>query len=541
LADLLETTIDNLGDVFGPDDGAPLIGIIDSGINSAHPVLATAVVESISSPETLGVNDGFGHGSKVSGIAIYGNVRDCVERRTFQPAVRIASGKIVNDLGNFDDRELVPKQLDRVVRALHASGCRIFNISLGDRQSRYADGKVGMWTAVLDTLARELNVLFVVSVGNYEHLPLNGNAEDHLNGYPHYLFTAESRVLEPATAVNALTVGAIAHSVAVPEPRPGDVGLRPIAGIGEPAPFTRSGPTVGGAIKPELCDDGGNIAFDGLTQGVARRPEYEILTVHHEYLRGLFTTARGTSCAAPLVTHKAALVLRAFPLASANLVRALLTTSARLPAQAVERLEEFGDNVLRHVCGYGVPDPVLATASDTNRVVLYADAEIGMDKFFVYEVPIPPAFAETKGDRHIRVTLAFDPPTRHTRASYLGVEMSFRLVRGKTLEEVIEHFRKRNTEEEGDHPDLEDKYNCSFDIGPQTRERGSLQTGLFTMKANPAAEYGQTYYLVVRCERQWHPGEYDMQRFAVVVELVHSVDIQLYERIRERVAIRVRG
>ena len=60
------------------------------------------------------------------------------------------------------------------------------------------------------------------------------------------------------------------------------------------------------------------------------------------------------------------------------------------------------------------------------------------------------------------------------------------------------------------------------------------------MTANPSAEYGETYYLVVRCERQWYPDEYATQRFAVVVELAHTEDVRLYERVTERVNVRIR-
>jgi len=105
--------------------------------------------------------------------------------------------------------------------------------------------------------------------------------------------------------------------------------------------------------------------------------------------------------------------------------------------------------------------------------------------------------------------------------------MSFRLVRGKNLADVIDHYKKRSKEVDGDHPDLEAKYNCSFDSGPQTRECGTLQRAMFTMNRNPAAEYGETYYLVVRCERKWIADDFLKQRFALVVELSHGVDISL--------------
>ena len=180
--------------------------------------------------------------------------------------------------------------------------------------------------------------MIVVAAGNYEHEPANGNPEDHLTGYPRYLLAPESRLLEPGVAANVLTVGAVAHAAAVTEQGPGNVSVRPIADVGEPAPFTRCGPGVGEGLKPDLCDDGGNMLYDGLTQGLIRRPESEILTTHPRYLERLFTTGFGTSYAAPLVVHKAAQVLKVFPMASANLLRALLASSARPPEASVQRL-----------------------------------------------------------------------------------------------------------------------------------------------------------------------------------------------------------
>ncbi|WP_158792127.1 S8 family peptidase [Granulicella sp. L60] len=539
VATLLETTVDNLGNVEPPDEDAPIVAILDTGVNDAHPLLAGIVVAKTSEPETLGLNDIYGHGTRVSGIAAYGDIRDCLENGVFQAVARIASGKVVNDQGNLDDRRLIASQVSEVVRRLHGIGCRIFNLSIGDRNAQYGGTKVGQWTAILDELARELDILFVVSAGNYAHLPTNHPEEHHTN-YPAYLMAGRNRIYEPATAANALTVGAVAHAAAVRNDGPGYVSTRPIADVGEPAPFTCVGPGVNRGIKPELCDDGGNKLYDGLVQGLIPMPESEIITTHHQYLDHLFTSAVGTSYAAPLVAHKAAMVLHAFPLASANLLRALLVSSAEVPEPSLTRLQGISAETLSHVCGYGIANPVTAATSDTNRVVLFAESQMAMDHLFVYEVPIPADFAETKGRRQIRVTLAFDPPTRHSRSDYLGVEMSFRLVRGKALDWVREHYRKR-TEAEGDYPKLGGRYDCPFDIGPTIRERGTLQRGTFVMDRNPAAEYGETYYLVVRCERQWFPDEYAEQRFAVVVEMAHEAEIRLYERIQERVTVRVRA
>lgn len=540
VAPLLEATIAELGTIEPPDPDAPLVAILDTGVNSAHPLLEAVVLDRVASPANLGPNDVYGHGSRVSGIAAYGDVRNCLEEGYFQASARILSGKVINDQGNLDDRQLIATQISVIVRQFHKRGCRIFNLSIGDRLSQYAGGRVGQWTAVLDELARELDVLFVVAAGNYLHKP-SAHPEEHHTGYPAYLLNGNNRIFEPATAANALTVGAVAHAATVPASAAGNVGLRPIADVGEPAPFTCAGPGVNRGLKPDLCDDGGNIFYDGLAQNLVRVQESEVLTTAHDYLRNLFTTARGTSCAAPLVTHKAALVLGAFPTASANLLRAFLASSGRIPEPSLRRLQNEAKEQILSLCGYGIANAEMAATSDENRVVLYTEGEMPMDRFFVYEVPIPLEYAQTKGKRHIAVTLAFDPPTRHSRLTYLGVEMSFRLIRGKSLEWVREHYRKREEKTEGKAETLGGKYDCDFDIGSTIRERGTLQRGIFTMSVNPSDEYGQTYLLVVRCERQWFPDEFATQRFAVVVELSHTVDVRLYERVTERINVRVRA
>jgi hypothetical protein len=540
VAPLLETTIEDLGEIEPPDDDAPLVGILDTGVNNGHPLLAPVVVDRAAVPASLGLSDVFGHGSRVSGVAAYGDVRDCLENGSFQSSIRILSGKIVNDQGNLDDRRLIATQVNEIVRDFHARGCRIFNLSLGDRESQYAGGKVGQWTAVLDELARELNVLFVVAAGNYLYTPV-AHAEEHHTAYPTYLLAGQNRIFEPSTAACALTVGAVAHAAAVREDGPGWVGLRPIAQVGEPAPFTCAGPGVNRGLKPDLCDDGGNILYDGGTQSLRRVPESEVFTTHHKYLEGLFTTARGTSFAAPLVTHKAAQVLRAFPNASANLIRAFLANSARVPQPSIDKLGDIKIEELMSVCGYGMASADRAVTSSENRVILFAESEMPMDWFFVYEVPIPLEYAQTNGKRHIAVTLAFDPPTRHSRSAYLGVEMSFRLIRGKSIEWVRDHYRKREVKKEGKAEKLHGRYDCDFDLSSTPREKGTLQRGIFTMTRNPADEYGEQYFLVVRCERQWYQDEFAKQRFAVVVEMEHTEDVRLYERVKQRVDVRVRA
>lgn len=514
---------------------APLIGIIDSGVN-AHPLLADILVGSIGVPESLGIADDNGHGTSVAGAAIFGDIRDQLEAGTLSRNARICSAKVVNGAGAFDERRLVPSQMREAITSLHSRfGCRIFVISLGDSKRPYDGGKVGPWAATLDELARELDVLIIVSAGN--RCPRGGTrVEEGVTEYPAYLVEAGNRFFEPAGAANVLTVGSLAHGAGMSQAMIDQVNIRPITQRDEPSPFTRIGPGVDGSIKPEVVDYGGTMVFDPVTgrlQNGAVYPSAGVVTLYYRPVDRLFSSGSGTSYATPLVGFKASQILGLMPTASANLLRALLANAAEVSDDMVSRLRLLSDTAVTDVCGYGQIDLQHAAYSDDSRVVLYAEGSLPIDHFAVYEIPIPAEFQAQSGRRRITVTLAYDPPVRHSRADYLGIGMNFRLLRGCSAETVFEHYRRRQ-QTEGTAPEIPARYNCDLKPGPTTREKGTLQRASVDFKRG-IDSYGDKYYLVVRCEGGWAAQTVTDQRFAVVVELMHESSIQLYQRLRARV------
>jgi subtilisin family serine protease len=344
-----EPPVVTLGDVpapIAPPADAPLIGVIDSG-SSEHPLLAPSLIESLGVPAALGTADIWGHGTKVAGIAAFGDLRECVESQTFASPVRIISVKVVNDQGEFDDTATIPEQMEQAIRTLHQRGCRIINIALGDQHRvPYDGGRVSSWAATLDALARELDLVIVVSAGNSaggSRAPWGPQAEHITQSYPTYLVSPENRIVEPATAAIALTVGSVAHANGLPPEHGAE--LRAITTLKGPTPITRAGPGANSSIKPDLADFGGTCLFDGMIPRVATGDHYSsagMLTLRADYLKGLLTSATGTSMAAPRVAYKAALLLRALPSASANMIRALLALSADIPHEAVQCLASLG-------------------------------------------------------------------------------------------------------------------------------------------------------------------------------------------------------
>ncbi|MCW0181757.1 MAG: S8 family peptidase, partial [Zavarzinia sp.] len=398
-------------------------------------------------------------------------------------------------------------------------------------------GKVGVWAATLDELVAELDIVIVVSAGNRG--PRNGNRiEQAVTEYPDYLLESANRLCEPAGAMNVITVGSLAHGEGLGPSVINNVGVQAITRTAEPSPFTRIGPGIRGAIKPDVVDIGGTLIYDPVVRrlrGGEDHAEAGVLSLHNRPVDRLFVGGSGTSYSAPLVAYKAGQILARFPGASANLVRALIVNGATIPSEASARLQQLGADAERLICGYGQVNLERAAFSDNARVVLYAEDELEVDHFAVYQIPIPEIFQTERGRRTIRVTLAFDPPVRHTRRDYVGNNMGFRLIRGCDPELIFEHFRRRIIAADGPFPEIQGRFNCDLKPGPALREKSTLQSANFIFSRN-AEDYGDTYYLMVRCAGGWAAGV-TRQAFAVVVEIAHEANIRLYERLRQRVRL----
>lgn len=525
-------TMQDLPQITPPPANSPMIGVIDSGVND-HPLLDGVVTDRVGIPEALGAADDWGHGTKVAGIAAYGDVRERIDARSFASPVRIISVRVVNDQGRFDENSILPDQMRKAVAFLVGRGCRVINMSLGDASlTPYAGGRASVWAAELDSLAREYDVVIVVPAGNAAsgaRAPWGRTNDAILTSYPSYLTQPENRLIDPAIAANVVTVGALAHGNGLVDNEDDAVQVQALTEAHDPSPITRSGPGIGDAIKPDFCDFGGTVVYNGHTDRLLHGQHWAsagMVTLEPEYLRSLFTSATGTSYAAPRVAYKAAQIAARIPGASANLIRALLAIASDVPLPAKRRLQPLeNDRVVpgarvRQCVGYGIPEVTKALASEERRVILLADRqELDLDQVALYAIPLPADFRTTNGVRTIRVSLAFDPPVRHTRLEYLGTRMSFYLMRGLTPAQILDFFRRRDDGTR--RPDIPTSAKCSMDPGVEARDSSTLQSACFVQGRN-SDRYGDAFYLAVLTHRRWAGDDIVRQRFAVAVELAHE-------------------
>ncbi len=527
-----------------PREDAPSICIVDSGIAIGHPLLQQAVGEVLSFPRSLGDGtDDCGHGTMVAGIAMYGDVQKCINELNFYPKFTLHGAKVTNKDGNFDDKQLIVNQItDAIVYFKNEYGCRIFNLSLGDGDAIFSDDRPSEWAEVLDTLASNLDILIVVSGGN-SRTYLDYDSPTHVElykDYPNYLFDQKSRILEPSSAVNVLTVGSICGHPSSYFAGKNEKDLKiPIGEKDQPSPFTTCGPGPGGFVKPEVVEFGGSITWDSLTGIIKNDPGLSVISTNMNFHERLFSVGIGTSYSTPKITNLAAEILNEYPDATANLIRALIISSAEIPQSAIDQFGNDNER-LKILYGYGIPSKDKALFSSENRVLLISQEKIGLDRVHIYRIPNINEFSQSRGARSIKVALAFDPPVRRSRKDYIGFAMSFKLIRGTDIDTITEWFSSARKKDGDPVPESH-----KFTLIPGIQKRiGTTQIGVFTAKSNRAFDkyIDEDFYLVVESSNIFLSEQEEQEfRYSVVLTMEHSDPlVNLYTPLRNQLQIQSR-
>jgi hypothetical protein len=538
--------IQQFPEIQAPSAQAPGVVVLDSGIADGHPLLKAAVAKTASFLPGEGPHDDNGHGTHVAGLALYGDFEKHLRAGAFAPTLRLYSGRIL-DRNNENTTGFVENHIEEAVRYFVTEhGCKVFNLSFGDSNKPYFGGHMKGFSVTLDTLSRELGVLFVVSSGNHR---INADSPDGLewrDQYPNYLLKESWRIIEPAPALNALTVGSLArHNQTYNSQRyPLDPAEIPIAEAGQPSPFTRNGHSVDGAIKPELVAHGGNWAIharanyallDGLT-GLG------VVSTDHKFASGRpFRVDAGTSMAAPQIAHLAASLFHEHPNATANFIRAQLCLNAAIP-QASQHLFEQ-NRALSRVCGYGEVDETSLKRSIENAVTLITESKIENKRHHFYEIPVPPEFTSSgkKRLREIAVALAYTPPVRSTRIKYRATRIDFKLIAARDLEHVTTMFNKAT--EKNDYQSIKELTGAT--IGQTARSKGTVQADFWRFvqfNSKSALRNKKLFVVVTRNDFPWGESLCDSdESYSLLISLrdKDNLSAQLYTQIKTQLNVRL--
>jgi hypothetical protein len=558
------------------DEDAPLATILDSGIFTAHPLLADIIVAEEDFDETeQTTNDINGHGTAVAGIVAYGDFNESMHSKTFKPLVQLCNGKVMhneqfigmnNPVFRKDKRpEVIVKE---AIEHFHSTyGCRVFNLSAGSLDHVYNDGRQMAWAEMLDNLARSLDIVIIISAGNVGEPSIEevGSREDLCYKVRNNLFQLDHRLIDPATASLCITVGSIARcdepEIVIDRP------LRIAAGPQySPSAFTRIGKGVNKAIKPELVDFGGNYAVHQIQRNRNRwhktdRKLAEItLNNTHEKM---FRCYCGTSFSAPRVTHLAARIEREIQNqlgqpATANLIRALLVNSASCNDKLKEWTESSVDPLYNgktnpkqerrmRLIGYGQANEKILN-STTNQVTLFAEDKLSLRSFHLYKIPVPAEFLTMRSNKRIAISLAYNPPSRLGRKEYLANSIWFEVYR-RIDEELLSKYKAKI--EDGLDEELPEELNqfkASFSPGCTELDTSTVQQRVWNKGRRGGKdllwddEDPYIWILVVGKERFKHPEQELPQEYAIVVTFSYddNKDIQLYTKLKTKIRNKVR-
>jgi subtilisin family serine protease len=255
----------------GYDGKGVKIAVLDTGVDATHPDLKTQVIESKNFSTAADATDHFGHGTHVASIAAGTGAKSNGKYKGVAPGAKILNGKVLDDTGAGDDSGILAG-----MEWAAEQGADVVNLSLGGQDMPGIDPL----EAEVNKLSEEKGVLFAIAAGN----------------------SGPESVGSPGSAEDAITVGAV-------------------DGKDKLADFSSTGPTVDGAVKPDVTAPGVDItaaAAKGslIDQEVGENPPG-------------YLTISGTSMATPHVAGAAAILKQEHPDWKFAELKGALTGSAK--------------------------------------------------------------------------------------------------------------------------------------------------------------------------------------------------------------------
>ena len=428
-----------------------------------------------------------------------------------------------------------------------APSVRIINLSIGDR-GRPLVRRMSPIGRLVDWLALEYNVLFIISAGNHVDpisIPAEG-ASDRESARVAALQAVHASqivrgILPPGDAMNAVTVGAV-HADGSPDPDESS-NVWDLSRQGEPALYSATGPGVDRMIKPDIYHVGGRRLFvRPIKQSVLRSdvdlcparttrtgPGLRVAAPSEWGSSNRTTFECGTSHATALVTREASLLFDLLEARSHDRYVSLLPDAMFHPL-IVRAL-------LAHACSWGdwqkKLSPELRITSDqrrnltpflgygryfsdvarsaVNRAVVVAGNFIGLDERHSYDLPLPHSIRNKAEWRRLSITLAYWAPATHGLKRYRAAKVYFTapelgLVQG---ERVDAYYR--------------------------AVQRGSLQHEVIDGSKVTAFRDNATFPVHVECMRDGQrDGKIDPIRYALVVsiETAAETSVTVHDEVR---------
>lgn len=559
---------------------APAVCHLDTGVARTHVLLADSLAPG--DLHTVVGSSGFdvdGHGTKMAGIALYGNLDDVllttddiVLRHRLESVRILPSRKRAEKPHDPLDYGTVTSQAVSTAE-ISAGRSRVFCMPVTAPPDKLGDPT--LWSATVDALCAGTDVvrdkdqlclvgapdpgasrLIVISAGNTE-LPDDATHFDPL------VLSDTTCIADPAQAWNALTVGAFADLTATPSD-PQFVGWTPVAVAGELSPHSRTSVSLGRTwpIKPDLCMEGGNVLTDGKQLNVSH-PLLSVRTTGIGNDRAI-TSANATSSATAAASRLAALSMAEYPDYWPETIRGLLVHASdwtpvmrdQIKDKKLDQAKRKRLALLRRY-GWGVPTEEAVLRSSRQAVTMvvqdefvpFSGSEFKMRHFRLHDLPWPKQVLQSigAGDVSMKITLSYyiEPNSSRRgwsgRYSYASHMLRFELkAPGENDSTFASRVNNKARDEESGMPRASSG-NDRWLIGPNQRNTGSLHQDIWD---GIGADLAQCDKIAVYPVGGWWKNnkrrdrEDLLIRYALLVSLTtHEQGIDLYTPIANELHI----
>ena len=364
--------------IASPQEGLPVVGILDSGISS---VVLEPWVVGRSNSDPGNYLDQF-HGTFVAGLVIGGRFLNADDARFPTDRSRVFDGQILPALP-VNPMLLIERIRDIVTQ--NSSTIKVWNCSFA-LLSPLSPPEYSVLAQEMDALAKDLGVLFVQAAGNFSMWPDRAWP-------PSSPSALDDGVCSPGEAIRSLTVGALSH-------------LGGYVPVGAPTSYSRRGPSFAIQVKPEVTHWGGDVDTAGALAGHG---------IKSLSTSDLVIESIGTSFAAPLVSTTAANLWQQLEGGNAvdevrpELIKGLLAHSGALALNAP-------GNEHRQYTGWGRPESSgqILTDSDTSFTTIHEVTLIPQTQWILAPFPVPACLLldGNKFAGEVIMTVSYDPPVR---------------------------------------------------------------------------------------------------------------------------------
>ncbi|MFF7052167.1 S8 family serine peptidase [Streptomyces griseorubiginosus] len=252
----------------GYDGKGVKVAVLDTGIDTTHPDLASAVKASKNFTGTNSTDDMAGHGTHVAATLAGSGERSGGRYKGVAPGAGILNAKVLDDNGEGSDSGVIAG-----LEWAAGQGAKVANLSLGQEDTPGEDPV----EAAVNALSKSTGMLTVAAAGNEG--PEAGT------------------VGSPGAAESALTVGAV-------------------DGEDRLADFSSTGPTADNALKPDLTAPGVDIVSARAAHGHMGDPAADG-----------YVSMSGTSMATPHAAGAAAILAQRHPDWTGARIKQALTAS----------------------------------------------------------------------------------------------------------------------------------------------------------------------------------------------------------------------